>query len=319
MTWLYLSDKCVCVCVWDVCNLCSWYTQAPLVKLETTKCSRFSLPPSLLPIIWCHIYLELPCCSLFPLYRCLELKQKKQHLTPAHRIWGKTAGRVTLKEYSMFREEWLSWGHLAKDSSQRVRIRDTTRSYTMHDQEGKPHHWEIMCGPPSWWSLELICEEKWEQTVEVQRTCSVSSWNSWIHSVPLVCPLQTRMTNPPIALQSRTPPATPPTPGSRVGSAAWATGSGWHGTTWGPSSLSSSSVSWLWPLSTWCRLSSTGGPSKTLSSLSSSMSAGPGPLQTRRTLQHRPRRLFLSPSRPLSKSLLNCTETMRQCELFAKS
>lgn len=131
-------------------------------------------------------------------------------------------------------------------------------------------------------------------------------FNSWV-------PLQTQMTSPQIALQPQIHPVTLPTLGSRAGSAAWAMGAWWLGTIWGHLSPSSSSASWLWPSSTWCKLSSTGGPSKTRSFLSSSTSVGPGPLQA---LPRQPRCSVLSPPRPLSKSSLNYTETMRQRELF---
>ena len=160
------------------------------------------------------------------------------------------------------------------------------------------------------WSVE---ESEYRQLKKSKETAQPRT--SWVHLMSLVSPIQTQMTSPPVALQSRTPPATPRTPGGRPGSAALATGSGWPGTTWGPSSPSSSSALWSWHSFTWCRPSSTEGPLKTRSSLSSSTSAGRGPLRPGRTLQRQLRCSVQSPPRPLSKSSSNCTQTMRRYEL----
>lgn len=141
--------------------------------------------------------------------------------------------------------------------------------------------------------------------------CSGSPWTwRWILSL---FPVR-RMTRLPLAPQRRHPPAALLTQPSRVGWAAWAMASGWRGTTWGHSSLSSSSAAWFWPSSTSCRPLFMEDLSKTLCFLWSSMSVGPGLIQTSRTLQDQPRCLEMSPPHTWRKWLLTNTETMRQSE-----
>lgn len=161
--------------------------------------------------------------------------------------------------------------------------------------------------------LRLLSYDSWTCFVvkELRENGSDSPWTwRWI---PWWFPVR-QMTRLPPAPRRRHLPAALPTQPSRVGWAAWAMGSGWPGSTWGHLSHSSSSAAWFWPSSTSCRPSFMEDPSKTLCFLWSSMSVGPGLLQTSRTLQDQPRCLEMSPPHTWTKWLLNNTETMRQSE-----
>lgn len=170
------------------------------------------------------------------------------------------------------------------------------------------------------WFLELICARKTRQYKSKRSFRHSSVWPSsswWTRSVFPAHLLQTQRRGPPLEPRCQTPHDAPPTQESRVGSVAWAMGLGLPGTTSGPSFPSSSLALWWWPSSTCYRPSSMGGPSKTHSSLSSSMSAGPGLLQSDRTLHPLPRCLVASPHPSSSTTFLTCTGTRGPSELFA--
>lgn len=232
--------------------------------------------PSLHAITWCHFLFGATLMNISSL--TLELKRKLRHWHPAQSCECST--------------EVIS--HMLGEK----RVWRGPQQQILHSVS------------TSGVGLCLLSYDSWTCfVVEEHGNCSHSPWTwrwiLWLFAVR-------QMTRLLLVPQHRHPPAAPLTQPSRVDWAAWAMDSGWRGTTWGRLSRSSSSAAWFWPSSTSCRPLFMEDPSKTHCFLWSSMSVGPGLLQTSRTPQDQPRCLEISPPHTWRKWLLNSTETMRQ-------